>query len=283
MTIRVMEKADVEFAAALTADEGWYYTPRELDLMRRLDPEGSFIFEDDERLGFATCVTYGRTGVLGHLVVSKKGRGRKIGESLLNAAMNYMTSRGARSILLYATKEGVRLYQKHGFAVRDEIFCAHLNLQSQHRRDQSRQCVPLSKSDLAEVTEIDRTLFGDNRRLLLDALFDEGPMHAFKMVRDGRIMGYVMARHDHVGYDLGPWTCMTGDPKDAQALFWTALSTLEEGTIYMGSFMKNQEALKIVNEVPIVRSWKIPLMIRGEGRYNADIGNLFGIAAFELG
>ena len=282
MPIRKLDKNDLEFAAALTAAEGWFYTPRELEVMLRLDPEGSFVYEDGERMGFATSVAYGRTGVLGHLIAGKKGRGRKIGQSLLQAALEHMESRGAESILLYATHEGVRLYEKHGFTVRDEIFCAHLNLENTSARNPSR-CEPLTRRDLPEVVEIDQELFGDRREKLLNALDDEGVQHGFKIERDGELAGYIMGRHDHVGYDLGPWACLTEDPEDAEDLFRSALSTMDPGTIYMGSFMKNPKAIEITSKMPIVRSWRIPLMIRGKGRYESNLSKLFGIAAFELG
>jgi ribosomal protein S18 acetylase RimI-like enzyme len=283
MGIRVMEKEDIEFATSLTAEEGWYYTPRELEVMLRLDPEGSFIFEEDERLGISTSVTYGRTGVLGHLVVSKKGRGRKIGSSLLKVALDHMTDRGVDSILLYAAQEAVSLYSRHGFAPRDEIYCVHLDLRDSHKRIPSRTCARMKRQDLSEVAELDERLFGDDRSALMKALYDEGPNHAFKIERDGRIVGYVMARHDHIGYDLGPWACTSDDSADAESLFLTALSTLEEGTIYMGSFFKNKEAVRIADTVPKTRSWRIPLMIRGKERYATDPHHTFGIAAFELG
>jgi GNAT superfamily N-acetyltransferase len=283
MGVRVLDKDDLEFATSLTAEEGWYYTPRELEVMLAIDPDGSFIYEDKERLGFATSVTYGTTGVLGHLVVSRKGRGRKIGESLLRATIDHMKSKGTRSVILYATHEAVRLYERHGFSTRAEISCVHLHLEDIHRSRRSPDCVPMNASDLPEVVDIDEGQFGDNRKALIDVLYREGQQHAFKIERDGRIAGYIMGRHDHEGYDLGPWVCLTGDPRDAEALWWTELSTFDDPTIYMGSFLKNSEALKIVEKVPKVRGWRIPLMIRGDDRYASDLSSLYGIAAFELG
>jgi GNAT superfamily N-acetyltransferase len=282
--IRILKMEDLEFAASLTAEEGWFYTPRELQVMLKLDPAGSFVFEDDEPLGFVTTVTYGRTGVLGHLVVSKKGRGRKIGNSLLATAMDYMISRGTESQLLYATHEAVRLYQRQGFSPGLEMYCAHLHLADHRKHALSPDCMPLKRGDLREVASIDKVLFGDDRSKLIEAIFDEGPKHTFKIERDGRTVGFALARHDHEGYDLGPWACLTGDPKDAEALFDAVLSTLDDdSTIYMGSFSKNENALRIIDKGKIVRSWRIPLMIRGKERYAYDLSRVYGIAAFELG
>jgi len=283
MGVRILEKEDIGFAVSLTEEEGWYYTARELEVMLRMDPEGSFVFEDREPLGFATCVTYGRTGVLGHLIVSKKGRGRKIGDSLVHAAVDYMSSKDVDSILVLATLEAVKLYQRHGFEIRDEISCMHSRLDDNFDRSPSASCTLLVESDLDEVIEIDQRLFGDDRERLIRILHHEAPQHSFKIERAGKIEGFIFARPDHIGYNLGPWVCLTEEARDAEALFKTALSTLGIGKLYSGSFSSNPTAMKIMDEMPRINQWRIPLMIRGRARYSTDTGKVFGIAAFELG
>jgi predicted N-acetyltransferase YhbS len=283
MSVRILGKEDIGFAVSLTEEEGWYYTARELEVMLRLDPEGSFVFEEDELLGFATCVTYGRTGVLGHLIVSKKGRGRKIGHSLVRAAVDYMSSKDVESMLVLATQEAVKLYQRYGFEIRYEISCMHSRLDDHFDRSPSDSCTPLTESDLDEVIEIDQRLFGDNRERLIRTLYHEAPQHSFKIVRAGRIEGFVFARPDHIGYNLGPWVCLTEAASDAEALFRTAISTLGNGMLYSGSFSSNRAAMKIMEEAPRLNQWRIPLMIRGRARYSTGTGKVFGIAAFELG
>jgi ribosomal protein S18 acetylase RimI-like enzyme len=283
MSIRILGKDDVDFAVSLTEQEGWFYTARELEFMLRMNPEGSFVFEEDVRLGFATCVTYGRTGVLGHLIVSKEGRGRKIGDSLLRAAVDYMSSKEVESMLVLATQKAVRLYERHGFEIRDEITCMHSRLDNGFDRAPSASCTLITESDLDEVVEIDQRLFGDDRDRLIRMLYREAPQHSFKIEKEGVIQGYILARPDHIGYNLGPWICLTGEAGDAEALFRTALSTLGNGKLYSGSFSSNRAALKIMEETPKIDRWRIPLMIRGKARYNTNTSKVFGIAAFELG
>ena len=283
MSVRILGEEDIGFAVSLTEEEGWYYTARELEFMLRMDPKGSFVFEEGERLGFVTCVTYGRTGVLGHLIVSKKGRGRKIGYSLVRAAVDYMSSKDVESMLVLATQEAVRLYQRHGFEIRNEISCMHSRLDDQYDRSPSASCTPLLESDLDEVIEIDQRLFGDDRDRMIRPLFQVSSGHSFKIERDGMIRGFIFARPDHVGYNLGPWVCLTDDPSDAEALLRTALSSIGNGKLYSGSFSSNRAALKIMDETPRINQWRIPLMIRGRDRYATDTGKVFGIAAFELG
>lgn len=283
MTVRILKEEDLRFAVALTEEEGWFYTARELEVMLRLDPEGSFVFEEDELLGFVTCVTYGRTGVLGHLIVSRKGRGRRIGSTLVGMAVEYMESRGAESMLVLATERAVRLYEKFGFRIQDHVICMHSMFEKNDGHSRPEMCVRISDTDIAKVIETDRELFGDDRGRLINEIYREGPEHCFKLERDGRLVGYVFGRPDHIGYNLGPWVCLTENEGDARLLMDAALSTFESGKICTGSFATNKAALKIMKDLPRINEWRIPLMIRGARRYRGSTQKFFGIAAFELG
>jgi GNAT superfamily N-acetyltransferase len=284
MGIRQFTRDDIDFAVNQTAIEGWFYTPIELERMLRMDPEGSFVFEQGgERLGFVTTVTYGRTGVMGHLIVDKKGRGRKIGDTLVQAAVDYMKGRGVDSMLLYATAEGARIYKRYGYKAGDEIWCVHSHMDQITGKTPSPLCSPILKDDLDTIGAVDAQLFGDDRTRLIKSLFDEFPGNAFKIERAGRIDGYIFARPNPTGYDLGPWVCLTEDVGDADALFQTALAHGPRGTLYLGVFFRNQAACGIAEPLPKVRTWRIPLMVRGEPRYISGINKVFGITAFELG
>jgi len=285
LAVRVLHsKEDIDFAVGLTVEEGWNYTPKEIGLMLELDPEGSFIYEEGkDRLGFVTSVTYSRTGVIGHLIVTGKARGRKIGDALVTAAIQYMEGKGVESMMLYATDVGSKLYEKHGFTQRDDVLCVHLKLEKNHNRKKSKACTPISPRDLEEIISIDRELFGDDRRRILEAIYKRSAKSAFKIDRGNGIEGYILARPDHVGHDIGPWACLDDKPADAADLFGTMLSTLDEGILYTGTFAKNKEAERIFKTLPIARSWIIPMMVRGEGRYESAADKVFAVAAFELG
>jgi GNAT superfamily N-acetyltransferase len=283
--IRILEsREDIDFAVGLTVEEGWNYTPKEIGLMLELDPEGSFIYEEGkDRLGFVTTVTYSRTGVIGHLIVSGKARRRKIGDSLVRSAIEYMEGKGVDSMMLYATEEGSNLYQRHGFTARDEVLCVHSRLKKAHMGEKSAACAPITSKDLDEIISIDSELFGDNRSRVMKVLHRHSLKCAFKIDRGNGIEGYIFARPDHVGHDLGPWACLNTKPGDAEDLFSTALSTIGEGTLYSGTFAKNAEAGRIIKKLPIDRTWIVPMMIRGKSRYGLGTDKAFAVAAFELG
>lgn len=281
--IRKLEPEDLDFALALTNSEGWSYTRGELERMLRMDPEGSFVCEDQKPLGFITCVTYGHTGVVGHLVVSKEVRGRRIGHSLLKNAVGYMSDRGADSILLFATDEGVGLYSQHGFVTRREVSCIHIAVGGDRKARTPTTCSLIARKDLPEIIEMDSQIFGDDRAQLIELLYDEFPKNAFKIQRDGRILGFSFGRATPSGFDLGPWVCSSGSKRDAEDLFKATVLSLGDGTVFLGVFPDNPLAVEIANSMRRVRYWRTHLMTRGEERYCAHIDKLFGVAAFELG
>ena len=284
MTIRNLREADLAYAANLTVIEGWHYTVKELGFLLRMDPDGSFIYEQGgEPVGFATTITYGRTGVLGHLVVGAKGRGKGIGKALLKASIDYMDSQGTDSAVIFSIPDVVPLYERFGFKATDEIYCAHLDLKEAPKKPKRDDISLMEEDDLPEILGIDKGIFGDERAKLVRAIHDEGPGRCFKLVKDERIVGYLFSRPDDTGFNLGPWVNLTDDPKDAEDLFVTALSTFHKGTVYMGTSFKNEQAITIAQKLPIERSWRIPFMTKGRPRYTGDVMKAFGVVGFELG
>jgi ribosomal protein S18 acetylase RimI-like enzyme len=281
--IRILEPEDLDFALGLTNAEGWSYTRGELERMLRMDPEGSFVCEDQKPLGFITCVTYGHTGVVGHLVVSKDTRGRRFGHSLLKTAVDYMSDRGADSMMLFSTDEGVGLYSQYGFVTRREVSCIHVAVGGDRKVTTPTTCSLIDREDLPEIIEMDSQIFGDDRTQLIDLLYEEFPKNAFKIQRDGRILGFSFGRATPTGFDLGPWVCSSGSQRDAEDLFKATVLSLGDGTVFLGVFSDNPMAVEIANSMRRVRYWRTHLMIRGEERYCAHLDKLFGVAAFELG
>jgi len=281
--IRKLEPEDLDFALALTNAEGWSYTRGELERMLRMDPDGSFVCEDQKPLGFITCVTYGHTGVVGHLAVSREVRGRRIGHSLLNNAVDYMSGRGADSMLLFATDDGVGLYSQYGFVKRREVSCIHVAVGGDRKARTPTTCSLITRNDLPEIIEMDNQIFGDDRTQLIELLYDEFPKNAFKIQRDGRILGFSFGRATPTGFDLGPWVCSSGSKRDAEDLFKATVLSMGDGTVFLGVFPDNPQAVEIANSMRRVRYWRTHLMTRGEERYCAHIDKLFGVAAFELG
>lgn len=284
MSVRVMRPEDMDFVLGLVRREGWTYDSPEIARMLRLDPEGSFVYEEGEPLGVVNTITYGRTGFIGILVVSEKGRGRGIGRILLSNAIEHCESKGAESIYLFATSDGARLYEKHGFRRCHIVHCIEAEVAPELLPGGGAMCRPLRRQELGDVLDIDRVLFGDDRSQLLRALFDEHPDNAFKVEREGEIVGYAMGRRTMLTMDLGPWVCTSGRAEDAEALLSRTLGSLGgHGVVYLGVFDENARAMRLIEPMRKIRSWSTTLMARGRGRYEGHLQDVYGIVGFELG
>ena len=115
--IRSMQPADLDFAAACTAAEGWSSEiRREFEGFFAHDPQGCLIAEaGDEPIGIGVATSYGATGFVGELIVLPGWRGRGVGHRLLDHAVGYLRARGAHSIYLDGVQAAVSLYQRAGF------------------------------------------------------------------------------------------------------------------------------------------------------------------------
>ena len=274
---------DLPIALSVINEEGWGYTPPEIERMLRLEPGGSFLYVTKEPVGAITTVAHGSIGVIGHLVVSRKVRGRGIGKALLSHAIEYLRARGTDSVVVIATDEGLPLYLKHGFKVEREVLCKHFMIDAAHARMPYSRPTPMRKSDIRAVSEIDRELFGEDRTKLMNVLFDECPEACFKLVSGQGLAGFSMGRGTATGFDFGPWVCRPEAFADAEQLLNATLSAAGQGKIYSGLFAENKAAVAIIDKLPLIRMWSTKLMVLGKSKCYRDIDQMFGIAAFELG
>lgn len=283
MSIREMELNDMSVVLKLINDEGWGYTSPEIERMLKLEPGGTFIWEDKEPIGVITTVVHNHVGVIGHFVVSAKARGKGIGRALLKRGLEHIQSRNADSVIVIATDDGVPVYKKHGFRFHREILCKHYLIDDSHTKLPRRRPEPMRRGDLETIAAIDSQLFGDERRKLVSLLYEESPRSCFKVVEEGWIVGYCMGRKTATGYDFGPWVCPPGELELATELFNATLSSFGPGRIFCGFFAENGTAVAIADRLPLFRMWSTKLMVLGKGRCYPHIDRLYGIAAFELG
>jgi GNAT superfamily N-acetyltransferase len=281
LSIRNMRDEDIDSALTVINREGWGYTRAELERMLLMDPEGSFLYEDDELLGVITSVTYSKTGVIGHLVVSERARGKKIGQTLIKNAIDYCDGTGAESVILYATADGLPVYKKFGFKEKRQVMLKKAVLSEADHGPARNQCARMESNDLDRVFAMDKRLFGDDREKLLSLLFSQFPQHSWKYERGGLLVGFAMGRTTPSGYDVGPWECIS-DSHDAESLLRAVLRSLGSGVVYLGVFADHPEAVRLLNTLSPLTSWKTTFMVRGEDRYPLP-GDTYGMTSLELG
>lgn len=282
-----MRVDDIGFAVGLICREGWGHTRVDLQRLLSLSPEGSYVWEVGGRpCGFVTSVRHRSTAMIGHVLVSSESRGRQVGKGLLRELLSDIDSAGITSAMLYATAEGSKLYEQFGFRNSGhELVAVGILVKDSERVRISNVCERLERDDIEHISSLDARTFGDDRAPLITRLFDEFPEHCFKLEKHGEIEGFAFGRRTPIGFDIGPWICMSGSREDATTLLDSVIKSFPcGGRTDISPFAANQHFARIVGRYhPYRKAERVQLMIRGEPRYTTEVNKVYGVAGFELG
>jgi GNAT superfamily N-acetyltransferase len=117
-------------------------------------------------VGGACCASFGTSGWIGALGVLPRARRRGTGDLLTRACINWLQSRGARSVFLYATDMGRPVYERVGF-VAEARARAWRGVAPGPPPEGVRRLRP---SDRARILELDALATGEDRHAVLDML-----------------------------------------------------------------------------------------------------------------
>lgn len=287
MSARQMTLDDVPFAISLIRGEGWGHTRTDLERMLSLSPCGSYVWEAaGEPCGFITSLRYDHTAIIGHLLVSTGSRGRQVGRGLVKTLLEDIDSSSARSTMLYATSDGSMLYRQFGFVDSGhELVAVGIFVKDSERLDIESGCAEVQHGDIEQIAALDYELYGDDRSGLIARLFHEFPEHCFKTEESGTIAGYAFGRRTPIGFDIGPWYCVSERREDAASLLDSVIRSFPcGGRIDISPFASNSDVPRIIARYHRYRkAERVKLMIRGETRYTSDVSRVLAVAGFELG
>src|SRR3989337_3108392 len=94
-----MRAEDFSFAVQLANSMDWNMSEEDFEFMLELEPDGCFVlFENGERLGLATSISYEKVGWFGNLIVNENYRKKGAGTFLAKHAMNYLENKGVETV-----------------------------------------------------------------------------------------------------------------------------------------------------------------------------------------
>jgi GNAT superfamily N-acetyltransferase len=140
-------------------------------------------------VGGACTASFGETGWIGALGVLPRVRRRGIGDLLTRACVEWLTDRGARTSLLYATEMGRRVYERAGF-VAEAPARAWRGTPPGPTFGRSGAARRLRPVDREAILALDRAATGEDRSAVLDQLpallglaleRDDGTLAAFAL------------------------------------------------------------------------------------------------------
>lgn len=136
-------------------------------------------------VGGACCASFGSTGWIGALGVLPRARRRGVGEQLTRACIDWLTGRGASTVLLYATDMGRPVYDRVGFTAETRAR-AWRGVAPGPPPDGVRRLRP---SDRERILELDRRATGEDRTAVLNML---PALLGLGFERDGELQGFAL-------------------------------------------------------------------------------------------
>jgi predicted N-acetyltransferase YhbS len=226
-----MRPEDFVFAVELANTMNWNMATEDFEFMTQLEPEGCLVlFEGSKPVGIATCISYGKVGWFGNLIVKEEYRHKGAGSFLVKHAVEYLLRKGVETIGLYAYPNLTKFYSNQGFKADEAFTVLRVELQETLTKEKLPQ---IGKHNIQAVTKFDRECFGGDRKKLLDSIIlDEGNI-SYCVSKDNEVVGYVAATvYERMAW-VGPLICQRANHDPAVALLKAALEKLAGKTIYL--------------------------------------------------
>jgi ribosomal protein S18 acetylase RimI-like enzyme len=244
LRIRPMRGDDVDFAAALTAAEGWVTeSHEEFDDFRQHDPAGCLLAEWRGRpAGVCVATAYGAGGFLGEMIIDRSMRGLALGPPLFERSLGHLRNRGCQAVSLDGVPRAVPYYASLGFRPR----CRSLRLTGRPAPGRAKGVRPMRAEDLPHVFAIDRQAFNGDRSFFLGRRHAQAPELSLVLIGNERIAGYLFGRRRPPYVWAGPLWSETG-PNGAEALLTAFAGACGEVKIMAGVLEENEAATALLN------------------------------------
>jgi ribosomal protein S18 acetylase RimI-like enzyme len=222
MHIRTMRASDLDFAAALTAAEGWRSETRaEFEAFFAYDPAGCFIAEvAGRRVAMCVATRYLGFGFVGELIVVEDMRGQGLGRRLLEDAISYLHAHSAGMVLLDGVPAALSLYERVGF----RRICRSFRFIGPLRGQPHPGVRVMHASDMPAVAALDQAAFGADRRFFLERRLALYPELCWVLEEREEVVGFIMGRYGRGGISAGPWIVRPGLPQPERLLQSFALA-----------------------------------------------------------
>ncbi len=282
--IRHWIQADIDYVSESVSREGWGHTKRDVERCWKLEPNGCFIAEfQNKPVGHVFSIRYGKIGWIGLLIVNPERRGQGIGYGLMKTAVDYLQRAGGETIRLEAVEKAVPLYQRLGFSEEFDSLRFHRQLQGEKLQFEKAKTFQICEDDVVNVAQFDAPHFGASRLPVLQGIYKDHPRFCFLAKEKGNIVGYVMARQTQKGFWIGPWICLNYET--AWRLFSTLVDAIEgeDSELRVGLPVLNTSGRGLMDKLGFQLAGKSIHMVLGNRGNQGDITNVYGIGGPEKG
>ncbi len=261
--IKTLSKDDYSFAVELANTMNWNMAPEDFEFMAALEPFGCFLLLDgSERLGIATCISYGKVGWFGNLIVKGEHRKKGAGSALVNHAMDYLHAKGVETVGLYAYPNLVGFYGNLGF----KLDCDFSVLTAKNLAPvATAEVLPaVDKQMFSAIVKFDSGCFGAERKRLLESIILE-PGNASYYVSEGKeVLGYVAATIYESMAWVGPLICQSAHPEVAVSLVKAVLAKVGGKNVYAAVSKADVALLEVFSSFGFAEEFFVSGMFLGK-------------------
>lgn len=259
--VRKMHVEDFPFAVQLANTMNWNMTESDFKFNQKLEPNGCFILlHNHERIGIATCISYGKIGWFGNLVVETEYRGKGAGSLLVNHAVEYLRNKGAELVGIYAYKHLDKFYGDIGFKAQDEFGLFSGQIAKATPQDGPQQAY---EKDIMPLIKFDTQCFGWNRQRLIQAIFQSKTNLCYYYTEADKIIGFVMAKVYDEMAEIGPLMFYPNNPEVAAKLLGQVLYNLKGLEVYVCAPMGKIGLFEILNAAGLNERFRLTRMFLG--------------------
>lgn len=261
LNIRNISVEDFAFAVNLTDTMNWNLAKEDFEFMTALEPDGCFIMLDDsERIGLTTTINFGRMGWVGNVIVSEDHREKGAGSLLVKHSIEYLTKKDVETVGLYSNIGTISFYRRLGFEYDSEFIVLKGKGLSSPSNTSLRRA---GKEDIQRIVNVDRLCFGSSRTKLLKPILLNSNNLCYTSIKDGRMLGFVVAKKYDEAAEIGPLVCQHGGSDIAIDLLTAILNELEGLEVFMCIPEKELSILNTLTRFGFVQAFRVARMFYG--------------------
>jgi ribosomal protein S18 acetylase RimI-like enzyme len=259
--VETMRTEDFPFAVQLANTMDWNMAESDFEFMTKLEPDGCFVlFQAEEPVGIATCVSYGKTGWFGNLAVKEEHRKKGAGTFLVKHALEYLRRNGVETVGLYAYSHLVGFYEKVGFRPHDDFVVLNGEPVLSMKQDASREA---GEIDIPELIALDRRCFCWDRKKLLETILRDKTNLCYVSVQNGEIAGFAAAKVYDGMTEIGPLVCLHERSDVAGELLRTVLCRLRNLDVYVCVPAEAKALHTTLRDVGLKENFRVTRMFLG--------------------
>jgi len=276
---RDMNRGDIPAGLSLCRTIGWNQLARDWELFLQASPSGCRVaVKDNKVVGTVTTIKYQQSfSWIGMVLVNPECQKQGIGKQLLNEALIILQNE--ETVKLDATPAGREVYLKLNF--KDEYPISRMKTIVTAESLEESPAMPVSESDLASISSFDSTVFGADRRFLLEWTWQGAPQYSFVIKEKNEVLGYCMGRRGYHFIDIGPVAAK--DITIAKSLVSSALkncigeAVIVDALHFQPAWLAWLESIGFTEQRPLIR------MYRGKNNFPGIPEKQFSILGPEFG